>query len=174
MDFLNEFLAWSFERHHNILSWYIRPLFLLPFCYFAYKRGIKGIIITLVALATSMFWFPKPTTVNPKVEAFLEMEMDYLFGEWNFIKIVLSFLVPLTMLALAYAFWKHSWKYGILVINLIAILKVLWSLYAGDGSGVTVILPAFIGLLICNLVIWIAYRVVKKERMINQQILIFN
>ena len=23
---------------HNVLSWYIRPLFLLPFCYFAYKR----------------------------------------------------------------------------------------------------------------------------------------
>ncbi|AZV42922.1 hypothetical protein [Peribacillus asahii] len=162
MDFLNDFFTWAFERHHNILSWYIRPLFLLPFCYFAYKRSIKGIIITLVALATSMFWFPKPTTVNPKVEAFLEMEMDYLFGEWDFVKIALSSLVPVTMFALAYAFWKHSWKYGILVINLIAILKVLWSLYAGDGSGVSVILPAFIGLIICNLVIWIAYRVVKK------------
>ena len=23
-----------FERHHNQLSWYIRPLFLIPFCYF--------------------------------------------------------------------------------------------------------------------------------------------
>ena len=165
MDFLNEFLVWSFERHHNILSWYIRPLFLLPFCYFAYKRSIQGIIITLVALVTSMFWFPhEPTAVNPKVEAFLEMEMDYLFGKWNLIKIALSSLVPLTMFGLAYAFWKHSWKYGILVLNLIAILKVLWSLYAGDeGSGLTVILPAFIGLIICNLVIGIVYRVVKKE-----------
>lgn len=164
MDFLNDFFVWAFERHHNVLSWYIRPLFLLPFCYFAYKRSIKGIVITLIALATSMFWFPKPTTVNPKVDEFLEMEMDYLFGEWNFIKIVLSSLVPVTMLALAYAFWKHSWKYGLLVINLIAILKVLWSLYAGvEGSGATVILPAFIGLIICNLVIIIAYRVVKKR-----------
>ena len=164
MDFPNDFFTWAFERHHNILSWYIRPLFLLPFCYFAYKRSIKGIVITLVALATSMFWFSKPTTVNPKVEEFLEMEMNYLFGEWNFIKIVLSSLVPVTMFALAYAFWKHSWKYGLLVINLIAILKVLWSLYAGDeGSGATVILPAVIGLIICNLVIIIAYRVVKKR-----------
>ncbi|KAA6450302.1 hypothetical protein F8161_19160 [Bacillus cereus] len=79
MDFLNDFFTWAFERHQNILSWYIRPLFLLPFCYFSYKRNIKGIIITLVALATSMFWFPKPMTGNSKVEAFLEM--DYLFGE---------------------------------------------------------------------------------------------
>ncbi|MCI0768574.1 hypothetical protein [Bacillus sp. TL12] len=67
------------------------------------------------------------------------------------------------MYALAYAFWRHSWKYGILVINLIAILKVLWSLYADAGSGVAVILPAFIGLVICNLVIWIVYRVLVKR-----------
>ncbi len=164
MDFLNDFITWAFERNQNILSWYIRPLFLLPFCYFAYKRSSKGIIITLVLLATSMFWFPKPAAVNPKVEAFLDMEKDYLFGEWNFIKAALSSLVPVAMFVLAYAFWKHSWKYGVIVINLIAILKVLWSLYAGESSGVSVILPAFIGLIICNLVILIAYRVVKKKK----------
>lgn len=169
MDFLNDFFTWAFERHHNILSWYIRPLFLLPFCYFAYKRSVNGIIITLVALFTSMFWFPKPTIVDPKVEEFLAMEIDYLLGDWNVIKILLSSIVPLTMFALAYAFWRHSWKYGILVINLIAILKVLWSLYAGDGSGVAVILPALIGLVVCNLIIWIAYRFVKKKEIkINQ------
>lgn len=163
LDILNEFFTWSFERHHNVLSWYIRPLFLLPFCYFAYKRSIIGIIITLIALFTSMFWFPKPTTVDPKVEEFLAMEMEYLLGEWSFIKILLSSMVPLTMFALAYAFWRHSWKYGILVINLIAILKVLWSLYAGDGSGLSVVLPALIGLVICNFVIWITYKTVKKK-----------
>ncbi|KAB2439674.1 hypothetical protein F8163_26900 [Bacillus luti] len=80
----------------------------------------------------------------------------------------------MTMFALAYAFWKHSWKHGILVINLIAILKVLWSLCAGDGSGVSIVLPASIGLVICNLFIWIAYKVVKQEIMINQQIINFN
>ncbi|MCI0768573.1 hypothetical protein [Bacillus sp. TL12] len=76
MDLLNDFFTWAFERHHNILSWYIRPLFLLPFCYFAYKRNVKGIIITLIALFTSMFWFPKPETVDSKVEKFLAMEME--------------------------------------------------------------------------------------------------
>ena len=28
----DEFAAWAWARHHNELSWYIRPLFLLPFC----------------------------------------------------------------------------------------------------------------------------------------------
>jgi hypothetical protein len=57
-QFLDEFLSWAWARHHNPLSWYIRPLFLLPFCYFAYKRSTWGIVLTLFALATSMVWFP--------------------------------------------------------------------------------------------------------------------
>jgi hypothetical protein len=32
--------------------------FLLPFCYFAYRRSLWGIVLTLLTLATSMFWFP--------------------------------------------------------------------------------------------------------------------
>ncbi len=55
MDGLQEFLQWAWARHHNPLSWYIRPLFLLPFCYFAYKRSMWGIALTLLALATSIF-----------------------------------------------------------------------------------------------------------------------
>jgi hypothetical protein len=56
---LDEFLSWAWARHHNPLSWYIRPLFLLPFCYFAYKRSTWGIVLTLFALVTSMVWFPR-------------------------------------------------------------------------------------------------------------------
>ncbi len=163
MDVLHSFLTWAFERHHNILSWYIRPLFLLPFCFFAYKKSVVGIIITLLALLTSMFWFPKPAAINPKVEGFLAMEWDYLMGEWTFMKLLASSLVPLSMYALAFAFWRHSWKVGILVINLIALLKVLWSVYASGGSGTAVILPAFIGLAVCNAAVWLAYRFVKKK-----------
>ena len=33
----DEFAARAWARHHNELSWYIRPLFILPFCFFAYK-----------------------------------------------------------------------------------------------------------------------------------------
>ena len=61
----DEFAAWAWARHHNELSWYIRPLLLLPFCWFAYKRSLFGITLTLVALATSMSWFPAPETTSP-------------------------------------------------------------------------------------------------------------
>jgi hypothetical protein len=35
MEMLTDFLAWAWARHHNVLSWYIRPMFILPFIYFA-------------------------------------------------------------------------------------------------------------------------------------------
>lgn len=74
MKWLNDFLAWAWDRHHNILSWYTRPLFLLPFCYFAYKRSLAGISLTLFALVTSMFRFPAPEQPDPVVLGFLTME----------------------------------------------------------------------------------------------------
>lgn len=39
-DALDGFLSW--ERHHNVLSWYMRPLFILPLAYFAYRRSLFG------------------------------------------------------------------------------------------------------------------------------------
>ena len=38
--FTNEsFFNWAYERHQNLLSWYIRPLFILPFCYLPIKEA---------------------------------------------------------------------------------------------------------------------------------------
>ncbi len=56
MELLEAFLSWTWARHHNILSLYIRPLFLLPLCCFAYRRSVKGMALSLLALATGMFW----------------------------------------------------------------------------------------------------------------------
>src|SRR4028118_660204 len=57
---LDGFLSWVWARHHNELSWYVRPLFLLPFCFFAYRRSLTGILVTLLIFPTSLFWFPAP------------------------------------------------------------------------------------------------------------------
>lgn len=65
------FCGWAWERHHNPLSWYIRPLFWLPFAFFAYRRSALGMVLTLLALATSMFWFPPPAHVDPQISRFL-------------------------------------------------------------------------------------------------------
>ena len=79
-----EFFNWAYERRQNQISWYIRPLFLIPFCYSAYKRSWTGILGTMFLILTSMFWFPKPDVVSEQVKRFLEMEKEYLSGDWGY------------------------------------------------------------------------------------------
>src|ERR671910_2521114 len=87
---LDGFGAWAWERHHNVLSWYIRPLFFLPFCYFAYKRSLWGIVLTLLALATSLSWFPAPETTSPAVTEMLAAEEEYLTADWTLWKVLVA------------------------------------------------------------------------------------
>lgn len=167
MEFLNDFLAWAWARHHNILSWYIRPLFIVPFIYFAYRRSWKGMILTVVALATSMFWFPAPEVVDPAVEQFLTAEREYLTGAWTIQKILLTLVIPVFFVLLGLAFWKRSWLPGVAVINLAALGKVAWSVAEGGQSGWAVLIPALIGLIICNLAVYFGVRYVHVKRVQN-------
>jgi hypothetical protein len=151
---IDEFAAWAWARHHNELSWYIRPLFLLPFCYFAYKRSLLGIVLTVVALATSMFWFPAPERVDPRAAEFLAVEREYLTDNWTLWKVLLALVVPISFAALAVAFWKRSLVWGLAVINAMVLVKIVWSFYFGDESGGLTLLPsALVGLAICDAVI---------------------
>jgi hypothetical protein len=164
MEFWNEFFAWAWERHHNILSWYIRPLFIIPFIYFAYKRSWIGMIVTLVALATSMFWFPAPEVVDPMVTQFLEVERVYLLGPWTAAKVFLWLMVPLFFVLLAMAFWKRSWWWGLAVINLAAIAKVAWSVVEGGESGWAILPPAIIGLLVCDAAVYFGIKYLERKK----------
>jgi hypothetical protein len=150
----DEFAAWAWARHHNELSWYIRPLFLLPFCYFAYKRRLWGIVLTVLALATSMFWFPVPGSVDPQAVEFLAVEREYLTGDWTLTKVLLASFVPVSFAALAVTFWKRSLVWGLAVINAMVLVKIVWSFHFGDTSGGLTLLPsALAGLAVCDAVI---------------------
>jgi hypothetical protein len=160
-----EFAAWAWARHHNELSWYIRPLFLLPFCYFAYKRSLWGITLTVVALGTSMFWFPAPQRAEPGAAAFLAMEREYLTSDWSLWKVLLGLIVPASFAALAEAFWKRSLLWGVAVINAMILVKVVWSFYFGEASGGLTLLPsAVVGLALCDAVIVYVVRRRRRRR----------
>jgi hypothetical protein len=136
----DEFAAWVWARHHNELSWYIRPLFLPPFCYFAYRLSLWGVVLTMVALATSMFWFPAPEHASPRAAEFLSVEREYLTGDWPLWKVLLALVVPISFAALAVAFWKRSLVRGLAVINAMVLVKIVWSFYFGDEpSGLTLL-----------------------------------
>jgi hypothetical protein len=161
---LDEFGAWAWERHHNVLSWYIRPLFFLPFCYFAYKRSLFGMVLTLVALATSMFWFPAPERSDPMTLEFLAVEREYLTGDWTTAKVLMALLVPISFAALGFVFWKRSIVYGLVLLNAVVLIKLAWSFYFGDESGGLTLLPsALAGLAVCDAVILYVVRRMRKR-----------
>jgi hypothetical protein len=164
METLQGFLEWAWARHHNLLSWYIRPLFVLPFCYFAYHKSLWGIGLTILAAASSMSWFPAPETIDARTAAFLAMEHHYLSSNWTFGKIALTTLAPTWAIVLALAFWRRSWLAGFAVLNAGVVLKVIWSFYFGGDNAWSIVPPAIVGLVVCNAILLIAYRHISDAR----------
>ncbi len=153
MESLADFWAWAWARHYNPLSWYIRPLFVLPFCYFAYKKSVSGLALTVVGVLSSMFWFPAPSETSQRAAEFLAMEQQYVISGWTWPKVAMTLLVPIWFVLLGAAFWRKSWIVGLLVINLGAALKVVWSFYFAGDSAWSIMPPVVVGAVIINTVL---------------------
>lgn len=159
------FFNWSFERHHNILSWYIRPLFIIPMVIFAFKKSLTGIFASIFALFTSMFWFSVPAEKSPQVLEFLSFEMDYLKGAWTAPKIIMSLAVPLFFFMLLTAAWKRNLKWLLGVVIGAAVLKIIWSIAFSGEAGMSILKPALIGLIVC--IVGLYYYFKKHKRTDN-------
>lgn len=157
------FFDWAFDRHHNQWSWYIRPLFIVPYCYFAFRRTWAGIAVTLFCLLTSMFWFSKPEFVDESIKNFLQFEKEWLLGNWGVAKVFQMLTVPLSFVALGVAFWKRRLLVGLGVIILIATGKIIWSIQNAGESGRSILGPALLGLLICIGLIFLGFKKMKNS-----------
>ena len=162
----DQFFNWAFARHHNVLSWYIRPLFIIPIIIFAFKKSLTGIFASIFALFSSMFWFPAPQISTPQVQAFLAYEMEYLKGAWTAPKIFMSLAVPIFFLALIMAAWQRNWKLLLAVVVAAAVLKVLWSVIFSGDAGLSILKPAITGLVLCvaGIVYYKKQRIDKNQR----------
>ncbi|WP_198373288.1 hypothetical protein [Roseomonas rosulenta] len=148
---LADFAAWAWARHHNEWSWYVRPLFLIPYCWFAWRRSLAGLIVTVLALATSMFWFPAPAQPSALAAEVLAAERAYLLAPWTPWKVAVALLVPLGLTALALAFWRRSLAWGLVVLNALPLAKIAWSFVVFSRQGALHhLVPAVLGLLACN------------------------
>ena len=164
MELLSDFLSWVWDRHHNELSWYVRPLFLLPFCYFAYRRSVWGIVVTLLVFPTSLFWFPAPENSSSRVEGYLAWERQFLTEGSIAARVALVLLVLGFFVALVAAFWKRSWLWGLAVLNVGTLLKVIWSLAFGGAAGWASLAPSLFTLAVTDAAIVLAARWLKRRR----------
>ena len=156
-----DFFTWAFSRHQNILSWYIRPLFVIPIVIGAYKQSFSILSMSIFCLLTSMFWFPKPEAVDEQVHLFLEFEKNYLTSGWTTEKIVVCILILLFFILLIYTTWKRKWGQLLWVVIAGAVLKVVHSILSSGENGMAIIKPAATGLVIC--IVIIVYIKNKKE-----------
>ena len=168
MELLDDFLSWVWDRHHNELSWYARPLFLLPFCYFAYRRSVWGIVVTLLVFPTSLFWFPAPENPSPRVEGYLAWERQFLTEGSVAARVALVLLVVGFFVALAAGFWKRSWLWGLAVLNAGTLLKVIWSVAFGGAAGWASLAPSLFTLAVTDAAIllaayWLKWRRARQE-----------
>ena len=148
MFFTNrDFFTWAFSRHQNILSWYIRPLFIIPIVF---------------GLFTSMFWFPKPEAVDEQVHLFLEFEKNYLTSGWTTEKIVVCTLILLFFIFMIYTTWNRKWGQLLWVVIAGAVLKVVHSILSSGENGMALVKPAATGLVIC--IVIIVFIKNKKEK----------
>ena len=163
MVFSRSFFDWAFERHQNQWSWYLRPLFLLPYAYFAYQRRFSGMMASVLALFTSMFWFPVPDQVGAQALEFLAFEQDYLQSEWGLGKTLLMLTVPIAFWALGLAFWRRRLLMGGVVMALVALAKITWSIINAQEAGASIVVPALTGLSVSAGLLLIVYRVKKAK-----------
>jgi hypothetical protein len=163
-ELLNDTLSWVWARHHNELSWYVRPLFILPFCWFAYRRSLLGLAVTLLVFPTSLFWFPAPENPSARVEGYLAWERQFLTEGNGAVRVALVLLVVTFFVALGAAFWRRSWLWGLAVLNVGTLLKVIWSVAFGGEAGWASLSPSIVTLAIVNTVILLAVRFLRQRR----------
>ena len=159
----NRFFDWAFTRHQNILSWYIRPLFTIPIVIGAFKKSYTIIFGSIFGLFTSMFWFPKPAVVSQTVKAFLEFEKGYLTTGWSIDKIFVVIAVILFFTFLICATWCRKWSWVFINIVVCTILKMGHSVIFGEGSGLSIVKPAILGVVICTIAIWVFFKKRKAK-----------
>lgn len=148
------FFEWAFTRHQNTLSWYIRPLFIIPIVVGAYKKSYSLIFFSIFCLFTSMFWFSKPAIVDVKVIEFLNFEKTYFTSGWSIEKAIILATILSFFVAIISLTWSRRW-YGLLATVVIgAFLKIVHSLLFSGGSGISIVKPAVLGLILCILMIY--------------------
>lgn len=152
------FVDWAFARHHNTLSWVVRPLLILPFCYAAWRHSLTGMALSVLAVLTSMFWFPAPATPDPKVIGFLAAEQEILAAGWSRQNILGALAVVLYTGGLAAAFWRRSIRIGFAVVVAGALGKILWSVVNSPDFGGSIVVFALGGVAVFGAALTIVAR----------------
>ena len=105
--------------------------------------------LTLLALATSMFWSPAPEEASPAVKEMLSAEREYLAANRMLWKVLMALVVPAPLVD------------GLVVIKASILVKIGWTFVFGTEAGAMSHLPAaLLGLAVCDaLILYIRHKI---------------
>lgn len=120
------------ERHKNPVSWVCRPFFGLIIGYGAILHNWPLILIGIIGVGTSWFWFPKPSCTPAWAELFIDKEFEVLTpaSRWDFKKVIAPSLLPLALAGFYSLLWflPYPWNWvGISKMIVLTALKMAWS-----------------------------------------------
>jgi len=98
------------------------------------------------------------------VEGYLAWERQFLLEGVVVARIALVVLVVTFFVALAVAFWRRSWLWGLAVINAGTLLKVIWSVAFGGAAGWASLVPSLFTLAVTDVAILLAMRLLRHRR----------
>ena len=117
------------QRHKNPFSWITRLVFFVTLCLGVWLHSLWIIILSVVCLATSWFWFPTPKVATKWSEQLVEAELEFLRKSFRGCKAMgVTFVTSLGIIALL-VFWYHNLLLGLLLIEIILLFKLTWSLF---------------------------------------------
>ncbi|RBP53674.1 hypothetical protein [Arenicella xantha] len=156
---------WVWGRHQNQFSWYSRPLFLIPACYYAYRRKLWLIVGFMALLLCSLFWFAAPENVPEHVSGYLEWEKQLFFSNNSIVPLIsLLVAVVLFLIGLFSAIWYRSYWLGLVLINIGTLAKIVISVALGNEFGTSAVIPSLSSLAIINFVAFMAWRLFNAKQ----------
>ena len=79
-------------------------------------------------------------------------------------RVALVLLVVTFFVALAVAFWRRSWLWGLAVINAGTLLKVIWSVAFGGAVGWASLAPSIFTLAVTDATLLLAMRFLRHRK----------
>jgi hypothetical protein len=98
------------------------------------------------------------------VEEYLAWERHFLTEGSVVARVIFLLLVVAFFVALAVAFWRRSWLWGLAVINAGTLLEVIWSVAFGGSVGWASLVPSLFTLAVTDAAILLAARWLKRRQ----------
>ena len=156
--------TWVWDRHQNQFSWYSRPLFIVPACYYAYRQNLGLVIGFMAMLFCSLFWFRAPPDVPEHISNYLAWEKQLFFSNESMVPLmVLTIVVIAFLIGLFSAFWRQNPWIGLFLINAGTLVKIFVSIAIGKETGTAATVPSLSSLAVINLVAFVAWRLFRNK-----------